>query len=118
MTRRLLLALPLLAIGCDVHSRPQLRWVGQVTPTTSAPGCTATRGVLLMRQNDVVFTPDEGTWTLYGNAKPGALTAAASRIGADKKPYDTSLDATWTEAAVNGTYTTPRCSYKVTLTRQ
>jgi hypothetical protein len=104
--------------GCGVHSRPQERWVGQVTPTTNAPGCTASRGVLVMRENDVIFAPDEGTWLLYGSAKPGTLTAAAGRLGADRKPYDTKLEATWTQSTVNGTYTTPRCTYEVTLTNQ
>jgi hypothetical protein len=118
MTRSALLLALILISACDVRSRPQQRWVGPVTPTSAAAGCAATRGVLLLRENDVVFAPDEGTWLLYGTAKPGTLTAAASRIGADKKPYDTTLEASWTEAEVSGTYKTPRCTYKVALTRQ
>lgn len=117
MSRYPVLALLLLA-ACGVRSRPELRWIGDVTPTASAPGCTTTRGVLQMREGDVVFAPDEGTWLLYGTATPGKLDAAASRIGADKKLYETTLQATWTETAVNGTYTTPRCTYKVALTRR
>jgi len=70
-----------------------------------------------MRANQVTFAPDEGTWLLTGTATPGTLKATHSRPGADKKPYETTLDARWTEAEINGTYTTPRCTYKVTLTR-
>jgi hypothetical protein len=101
-----------------VQSRTQLRWIGPVTPTSNPAQCPATKGVLLMRQNKVTFAPSEGIWILEGTAKGDTIEAFAGRVGVDRKDYDTSLQAHWTEANVTGTYTTPRCTYNVALTRQ
>ena len=65
---------------------PSGRWIGSVTPKTAGPLCTPTRGVLQMRGHLVKFEPNEGTWTLDGEAKPdGSLYADHATIGADKK---------------------------------
>ena len=76
VTRLALLALILALPACDLgfHSRAQLRWIGQVTPTTTGPTCAASTGVLLLRENQVIFTPDEGTWVLSGTAHATALS--------------------------------------------
>jgi hypothetical protein len=71
-----------------------------------------------MRENKVTFAPTEGVWILEGTAKGDTLEAFAGRVGPDRKDYDTLLQARWTETEVNGTYTTPTCTYKLTLTRQ
>lgn len=112
----LLLSLPLAA--CSIHTRPQLRWIGEVTPTQPSNLCAPGRGVLVMREGKVSFAPDEGTWVLTGTATPGSLEASRSRVTPEHKSYDTKLEARWTEAEVNGTYTTPRCTYRVALSRK
>ena len=97
---------------------PSGRWIGQVTPKTPGPLCTQTRGVLQIRDNTVLFEPNEGTWILQGEAKPdGTLYANKTQLGADKKPYETAIEARWTPTSIVGTYTTPRCTFAVTLTR-
>jgi hypothetical protein len=107
----------LAASACGVHNRPQLRWIGQLTPTADAAHCPSSRGVLLLREGKVSFAPDEGTWVLEGTAGPGTLQATRTRFTPDHKTYETKLDAHWTESAVQGTYTTPLCSYRVDLSR-
>ena len=108
----------LAACGVDVRSRPQLRWIGQLTPTSDPAQCPPSRGVLLLREHEVSFAPDEGTWILTGTAGPGSLEASRSRLTPEHKQYATELKASWTETEVQGTYTTPRCSYRVALTRR
>ncbi len=73
-----------------------------------------------MREGAVTFAPDEGTWLLTGTSTPdGHLQAEHSRRTSEaKRLYETKLEARWTEDAVNGTYTTPRCSYQVALQRK
>lgn len=118
MTRARPFALVLLAVAaCSVHNRPQFRWIGQLTPTANAARCPETRGVLLLREGKVNFAPDEGTWVLDGTAGPDTMQATRSRLTPDHKTYETKLDAHWTESAVQGTYTTPLCSYRVELSR-
>lgn len=119
MIRTGLLILLLAVVGCDigVRNRPELRWIGPVTPTADAAQCPASRGVLVLRDGEVLFAPDEGTWVLNGSAGPATLEASQSRITPDHKAYDTKLQARWTDSAVQGTYTTPRCTYHVALSR-
>ena len=104
--------------ACEARFRSELRWVGQLTPLANAAECPASRGVLLLREGQVTFAPDEGTWVLTGAAKPGTLEASEARLTPDHKNYETKLEARWSETEVSGTYRTPRCSYKVSLTRQ
>ncbi len=70
-----------------------------------------------MQNREVMFAPDEGTWVLSGSAGPATLEASQSRDNADHRRYETKLEATWTEAYVHGTYVTPRCNYRVELSR-
>ena len=117
--RIILLALALGA--CAAPSTPHGRWIGAVTPAAPSALCKPSRGVALLRDGEVTFTPDEGTWILLGTAtKDGAIEASRDQPGSgrNRQPWATSLDARWTEAAVTGTYTTPRCTYSVALTRQ
>ncbi len=86
-----------------------------MTPTSGEPQCTASRGVLTVRDGNVTFAPDEGTWVLTGKAGPSTLEASKSRNTSDKKLYETKLEAHWTPTNVAGTYTTPRCTFHVEL---
>ncbi len=47
------------------------------------------------------------------------MEASRSRraAGSASKSYDTTLQARWTQTEVTGTYTTPRCTYSMTLPR-
>lgn len=102
--------------GCSIRHRPQIRYVGPLVSPTDPTNCPPLRGVLTLRENKVSFTPDESTWVLEGDATPTTLTATKSRPGADHKPYQTTFKATWTETKVQGTFTTPRCTYNADLT--
>src|SRR3954452_8549633 len=79
----------LAASACGVHNRPQLRWIGQLTPTADAAHCPSSRGVLLLREGKVSFAPDEGTWVLEGTAGPDTLQATRTRFTPDHKTYET-----------------------------
>ena len=117
---RALALMPLLA-ACATPSTPQGRWIGTVTPAAPSALCQPSRGVAMLRDGQVTFTPDEGTWVLDGTAtKDGAMQATRDREGAgsSRQTWSTRLQARWTTAAVTGTYTTPRCAYNVALTRQ
>jgi len=92
------------------------RWFGTLTPAPAKPGCDASRASLVLRRTVVLFTPDEGTWTLEGHAAPdGSLTAERSGAGANKQPFATAFNGQVTPAGINGTYTTPRCTFSVAL---
>ena len=65
-----------------------------------------------------MFNPTEGTWTLYGYASAkGVIEAQQSTIGANHQPYDTRLVGTLENAAINGTYITPQCTFTVHMTK-
>ena len=115
-------AAPAVLTACAPRETPDLRWVGPVTPVANAATCPPSRGVLLLRNGAVTFTPNEGTWVLTGQATPdGNMQADRTRSsgsGQNAKTFETRLDAKWSESEVNGTYTTPRCSYRVALQRK
>lgn len=112
--RIFLLVVPLAA--CTPNAGVSGRWIGPLTATPPSPACPNTRGVAQVKANALIFTPDEGTWTLIGTVAPtGALTAARTRLGADKKPYTTTFTGTLVPEALTGTYTTPACTYAVQL---
>lgn len=115
---RSLPALALLA-ACANPDMANGRWIGPLVPATPGPACPPSTGVAQFSANRLIFTPDEGTWVLQGAAAPdGTVTAERTRQGADKQPFTTKLAAKWTQQTVTGTYTTPRCTYAVNLTRR
>ncbi len=110
--RVMVLYLAACTAACSATSTLTRRYTGQLTPTTPSSLCRPSRAVLTIQDSAVLFTPDEGTWRLTGTTGPGnALTADHTVQGADKKPYATRLDATWTPERVQGTYNTPRCAF-------
>lgn len=115
--RAMLLLAPLAACS-SLTPAPTLRYAGPVTPTTQGRTCVETRGVAIIRADHVLFAPDNGTWTLDGATNPdGTLTAEHASPGLQHQPYETRLEATLTPTTLTGTYTTPRCTYKVQLTK-
>lgn len=119
MTTRLptLLVIATLA-ACAAPSPLTGRWIGQLTPTTPGPTCIASRGLLQLTSGNVTFAPNEGTQILRGEAKPdGSLYADLTLTGANKQPYELTFEARWTPTTITGTYTTPRCSFSVTLSQ-
>ncbi|GAC1346185.1 MAG: hypothetical protein NVSMB18_27710 [Acetobacteraceae bacterium] len=119
MTRPLLALAPaLLALAGCANSGPAQRWIGDLTAPNPA-NCPPTRGVLLLRAGQATFAPTEGTWVLLGFVDDdGTIEADRSRRVSNTATYETKLTARRTDAAVTGTYTTPRCTYRVDLTRQ
>ncbi len=117
-TTHILLPILLLA-ACAPDITPDARYIGSTTPTAPSDLCKPSRAVLRIRNGEIIFTPDETTWTLAGKADAnGALQAEHIGNGANKQPYPTRLTGTWTANAATGTYTTPRCSYVVQLARR
>ena len=109
----------LLLAACVGPSATDGSWFGAMTPEQASPACRPGRASLVASRGAVLFTPDEGTWTLDGTVAPGgAITAGRMTTGANKQPYATTLTAGLTGGAITGTYATPRCRYAVTLTRR
>ena len=108
----------LLLAACGAPVPGDGRWFGDMKPDPAAPGCEAGRASLTGTRGTILFTPNEGTLTLRGAAAPdGAIAAAYTTTGADKKPFVMRLSARLDGDRIAGTYTTPRCSYAVTLRR-
>ena len=107
-----LLALTACATG------PGGRWVGSVTPEAPSAVCQSGRGVLTARDGKALFAPNEGTVVLEGTLAPdGAVRTERNAPGADKKPFPHVLEARLEGDRVTGTLSTPRCRYRVELTR-
>ncbi len=117
MSFRVAASLLVALTGCSVHDRTENRWIGSLTTKQPSPNCPTTKGVLLLREGNITFAPDEGTWILSGTAGPKTMTAIRSRPIADHKIFKTEFQAEWTESAVHGTYVTPDCTYQVDLAR-
>ena len=116
MTRLACFPLALALAACGIRDRPELRYQGQITPTAPSSRCTPTNATASIRDGEITFAPDEGTWILQGKAEADTLSAHRSRPTPDHKSYDTAFKAQWTQAAIHGTYTTPFCTYRVDLT--
>ncbi len=118
MLRRALassLWLAMATTGCSIQHRPKLQYSGQLTSTNVA--CPKTHGTLVIQRGEVVFAPDDGTWTLDGKLIGSTVEASRSRPSFDHKLFATELKATLTDTQATGTYTTPTCTYAVDLTR-
>ena len=118
MTRLVCLTLVLLYLaGCGLRTHAERRWIGDLTSIADPAACPNTRGVLTMRDSMVSFAPDEGVWVLTGPAGASTIDISRSRVTSDRKTYKTDLQARWTDAEIEGTYTTPQCKYQVRLVR-
>ncbi len=112
-------ALALLLTACARSDGPDGFYAGPVTPDQPSPSCTPSRGTLQLRREVATFVPDEGTWVLQGPlGADGAIWADRSQVGANKQVHDTTFEGRRTGDTVAGTYTTPKCHFKVALTRR
>ncbi len=112
------LLLLLLPAACAAPTTPNGRYVGAITPAAPSEFCRPAHASLRLHDGQALFVPDDTTWSLPGAAQPGgAIEAERIGSGANKKPWPTRFAGTWTPGAVTGTYTTPRCTYAVGLTR-
>jgi len=113
-----MLLLTLLLTACASAATPDARYVGSETPMIPSGLCKPGRAALRMRDGNVLFVPDEATWTLTGMADhSGTLRAERIGHGVSKQSYLTRFTGTWTAEAVSGTYVTPRCTYSIQLAR-
>ncbi len=113
-----MLVLALLLTACASAPTPDARFVGSETPMIPSDLCKLGRATLRLRGSDVLFVPDEATWTLTGTADhSGTLRAERIGPGANKQPYLTRFTGTWTAETVSGVYVTPRCTYSIQLAR-
>ena len=109
----------LLALSSCAPSHVAGRWIGPVTPAKPSETCKPTRGMAQIERDQVIFAPDEGTWILHGTVDAGGdITAERLTTGANRQPYETRLVAKRTPDLVTGTYTTPRCTFSVSLNRR
>ena len=112
---RSLLVIYVATTGCSIQNRAKVQYSGQLTSTSTA--CPKTHGTLVIQAGDVVFTPNDSTWTLDGKAIGSSVQASRSRPSFDHKLFATELKATMTEGRAIGTYSTPTCTYAVDLAR-
>ncbi len=114
---------PLLALlalaSCGGTPTTAGTWSGDVTPKSPTAVCARTRGTAQIMGDHLTFAPNEATWILSGTAEPGGhATAERIQIGANKQPFETRFEGTWSQTSLSGTYTTPRCVFDVSLTRR
>lgn len=103
----------LLAGGCTNQHRPKLQFAGKLISQNAT--CPASQGTLVLQNDQVMFSPSDGTWTLSGTSQTDKIFLTRSRPGFDHKLYITTLSATRSADHVIGTYTTPSCNYAVDL---
>lgn len=107
--------LALFPLAACAAPAPAGRYLGTLTPKVPSAACPASRASVVVRDKAVVFTPDEGTWTLRGAVAPdGTIAAERAGRGADRSPYVTRLSARLTPERVTGEYVTPRCTFALT----
>ena len=114
----------ILLLALAACANPGRRYVGPLTPEQPSAQCRPATATLVLRGDSAVFTPDEGTWSLSGLVEDNRLQAeraaqGASRSatrGAARTDYMTAVDARWTAEGATATYTTPRCTFRATMT--
>ena len=117
--KRAVVALLTCLAACTTQTGPGGRFTGTVTPANAGPLCPSSHAYLQIHDGHVIFAPDEGTWVLEGSAGPaGDVTADKSRVAQNNQIYDTTFTGRLSMDSITGTYTTPRCSFTVTLTRR
>jgi len=105
--------LPLVA--CSVMA-DTLNYAGTMRPVAGT--CDpASEAVLTRRESAIIFAPAGGTLLLDGKLNGQQLVAILTLSDPNKQPYHLVFEGTLTGKSINGTYTTPRCRYAVSLHR-
>jgi hypothetical protein len=100
-------------IGCAANRPGRFSGVLQPAAGTCDPAGSA---FLTLDDTRIHFTPREGVITLDGTlVADGTIHADAISNGMDHAPYHQSFIGRLVGDQINGTYTTPRCNYTVTL---
>ena len=112
------LYLPLLLAACASPIIPNGYYTGAINPIGLSSSCKSGQAILEIQNGQILFIPNDATWTLQGTADPGGqLQAERTGRSANKQPYSTRFTGTWANDAVSGTYTTSKCTYAVNLAR-
>jgi hypothetical protein len=110
------LALAAVTACAGPTTSPSRRYIGTATPSKIAPLCSPSKAEAQVRQDTIILAPDEGTWILQGLLSPdGRVSADKTEQAANKQPWSTSFVGHWTPTTINGTYTTPRCTFSIEL---
>lgn len=112
------LYLLLLLTACTSPPIPNGSYLGSINPTGPSNSCVPGQATLTIQNGQILFVPNDATWTLEGTADlDGKLQAEHTGRGANKQPYSTRFTGTWTTQTVSGTYTTTKCTYAANLVR-
>jgi hypothetical protein len=116
-----LLTLAVLLGGCAAPLTAETRYAGAVTPSGGICLTDANRpphGTLTVKGEHVAFAPDDGTLVIPGRIEAdGGIFAQRDTPGANHKPFVMRLQARRQGDSITGTFTTPRCTSNVSLTR-
>ena len=113
-----ILYLMLLPNACASSTIPSGYYTGIINPTSPSNSCEPGHAILNIQNGQVLFVPNEATWTLQGTADPdGKLQAERTARSANKQSYSARFIGTWANEAVSGTYTNLKCTYAVNLAR-
>ena len=92
-----------------IYAGPQQPIAGTCDP--------AGRATLTRRGNAIVLAPAEGTLALQGSAQGANIAAQLTAPGMDHVPYTLAFTGQLEGQNINGTLTTSRCRYALTLSR-
>ena len=110
------------ALGGCASNRQEL-FTGPVVAESGICGPSASntgvmQGSLSIRQNSVVFAPEQGVVTLPGKRDlSGHVVAGQTLAGADHKPFPMAFEGDVQGDKAVGVYATPRCRAKVEFRR-
>ncbi len=109
------MAVLLALAGCaGVLPGADARYTGHIVPE-SACG-TEAPATLVVRRSRFTFTPTDGVLLIAGDmAGDGTLAGQLTTPGVDHKPFTMTFAARIAGTEVSGTYVTPRCRFRVTL---
>ncbi len=103
----------LLVFACSAQKSSHL-YAGDLQPlsgTCDPPAQTQ----LVIRGNNVAFSPNSGTVVLAGTVAGNSIDAASTLVGADRKPYRLQFTGVLAGSEIHGVYETTRCRYRVSL---
>jgi hypothetical protein len=117
----MLMLAPLIAVaGCTAGRNG--RYAGSVVTQAGVCGLTSNGGhadgTLMIRGDEVVFSPDQGVVLLNGRVDTaGHVKASVTAPGIDHKPFPMVFEGDLQGTRIAGRYATPRCRATVQLDR-